>query len=136
MHEGAIAAALIQNILEIRGKEKFNSLKIVTVLIGRMHHVVPSVLQNHFQLLKKEHPALTRCKLVIEIAPVKITCRICGKVTVLETAAFACPACNSTNIEITGGREMHLKDVTGTKDKVKRKKKKYKVNSPKIRPTL
>jgi Zn finger protein HypA/HybF involved in hydrogenase expression len=53
---------------------------------------------------------------------VAVTCRACGKVPVLEQAAFACPACNSTDIEITGGREMHLKDVTGTKDKVKSKK--------------
>jgi hydrogenase nickel incorporation protein HypA/HybF len=122
MHEGAIAAALVQDILEVREKEKLSSLKTVTVLIGRLHHVVPAVLQNHFRLLKKEHPVLAKCKLLIELAPVAITCRACDKVTVLEQAAFACAACGSTNIEITGGREMHLKDVTGTKDKVKSKK--------------
>jgi hydrogenase nickel incorporation protein HypA/HybF len=119
MHEGAIAAALVQDILEVREQEKFNSLKTATVLIGRMHHVVPEVLQNHFRLLKKEHPALARCKLVIEIAPVKITCRTCGKETVLEQAAFACSACASADIEITGGREMHLKEIEGTKAKGK-----------------
>jgi len=117
MHEGAIAVALIQNILEVREKEKIISLKTATVLIGRMHHVVPEVLQNHFRLLKKEHPSLVRCKLVIEIAPVAITCRGCGTVTVLEQAAFACPACASTEIEITGGREMHLKEIEGSKVK-------------------
>ncbi|MCX6554084.1 MAG: hydrogenase maturation nickel metallochaperone HypA [Candidatus Aminicenantes bacterium] len=126
MHEGAIAAVLIQNILEVREKESLNALKTATVLIGRMHHVVPSVLQNHFRILKKEYPLLAKAKLVIEIAPVQITCRGCGQVTVLEQAAFACSACNSTNIEITGGREMHLKDVTGNKDKVKSKKEKGK----------
>jgi hydrogenase nickel incorporation protein HypA/HybF len=122
MHEGAIAAALVQDILEVREQEKFNSLKTATVLIGRMHHVVPEVLQNHFRLLKKEHPALARCKLVIEIAPVAVTCRACGKVTVLEQAAFVCPSCNSTHIEISGGREMHLKEIEGSKAKVKRQK--------------
>ena len=60
MHEGAIAAALIQNILEVREKEKFSSVKTATVLIGRMHHVVPAVLQNHFRLLKKEYPPLAK----------------------------------------------------------------------------
>jgi hydrogenase nickel incorporation protein HypA/HybF len=122
MHEGAIAAAIIQNILEVREQEKFGSLKTATVLIGRLHHVVPSVLQNHFRLLKKEHSALARCKLVIEIAPVAITCHRCDKITVLERAAFACAACGSTDIEITGGREMHLKEIEGTKVKVKSKK--------------
>ena len=122
MHEGAIAAAIIQNILEVREQEKFASIKTATILIGRMHHVVPEVLQNHFRLLKKEHPALARCRLVIEIAPVTITCHVCDKVTVLEKAAFACTACGSTDIEITGGREMHLKEIEGSKAKVKRLK--------------
>ena len=111
MHEGAIAAALIQNILEVREQEKFNTLKTAIVLIGRMHHVVPEVLQNHFRLLKKEHPALARCKLVIEIAPVRVTCRACGKETLIEHPAFVCSSCDSTDIEITGGREMHLKEI-------------------------
>jgi hydrogenase nickel incorporation protein HypA/HybF len=113
MHEGAIAAALIQNILEVRAREKLSSVKNATVLIGRMHHVVPEVLQNHFRILKKEYPPLTKAKLIIEIAPVQITCRVCGKETRIETPTFACSSCNSTDIEITGGREMHLKEIEG-----------------------
>jgi Zn finger protein HypA/HybF involved in hydrogenase expression len=120
MHEGAIAAAIIQGALEVLDKEKITAAKTVIVLIGRMHSVVPGVLQDHYKILKKECPALARSKLVIEIAPVAVTCRACGKRTVLEQAAFACASCNSTDIEITGGREMHLKEITGTEAKVKR----------------
>jgi hydrogenase nickel incorporation protein HypA/HybF len=117
MHEGAIAVALIQSIIELREKEKFGSVKTATVLIGRMHHIVPSVLQNHFNILKKDNPFLTKSKLIIEIAPVQITCRACGHETKIEHPAFVCSACTSTDIEITGGREMHLKEVEGTKTK-------------------
>ena len=39
----------------------------------------------------------------------------------IEQPAFACSACASTDIEITGGREMHLKEIEGSA-KVKRKK--------------
>jgi len=120
MHEGAIAAAIIQNALEVLGQEKFAAAKTVTVLIGRLHHVVPDVLQNHYRILKKEHPPLSRSKLVIEIAPVRITCRACGKETLIEHPAFVCASCNSTDIEITGGREMHLKEIEGSKVKAKR----------------
>ena len=49
MHEGAIAAAIIQNALEVLEREKLASARAVTVLIGRLHHVVPDVLQNHFR---------------------------------------------------------------------------------------
>ncbi len=135
MHEGAIAAAIIQGALEVLEKEKIAAARTVTVLIGRMHHVVPDVLQNHYRFLKKEYPALSRSKLVIEIAPVRITCRACGQETLIEQPLFACAACGSTDIEITGGREMHLKEIMGvgrkaegdgeeekTKAKVKRQK--------------
>jgi hydrogenase nickel incorporation protein HypA/HybF len=117
MHEGAIAAAIVQGALEVLEKEKLASARIVTVLIGRLHHVVPDVLQNHYRLLKKEYPPLRGSKLVIEIAPVRIACRVCGKETVIEQPVFACSSCGSTNIEITGGREMHLKEVIGRKQK-------------------
>jgi hydrogenase nickel incorporation protein HypA/HybF len=117
MHEGAIAAAIIQNAMEVREQEHIGQVKTITILIGRMHHVVPAVLQNHFQMLKKEYPPLAKSKLIIEIAPVAITCHVCSKVTVLEQATFACPACASTDIEITSGREMHLKEIEGSKKK-------------------
>jgi len=117
MHEGAIAAALIQSILEVGKQEKFSVLKTATVAIGRMHHIMPDVLQNHYRLLKKEHPALSRCKLVIEITPVAITCRACGKETRIEKPAFACSSCSSMDVEISGGRELHLKEIDGFRHK-------------------
>jgi hydrogenase nickel incorporation protein HypA/HybF len=115
MHEGAIAAAIIQGALEALEREKIAAARAVTVLIGRMHHVVPDVLQDHYRLLKKEYPALSRSKLLIEIVPVRITCRACGKETEIVKPEFACPGCGSTSIDITGGREMHLKEVIGIK---------------------
>ena len=130
MHEGAVAAAIIQGALEVLEKETIAAARTVTVLIGRLHHVVPDVLQNHYKILKKECPALARSKLVIEIAPIRITCRACGRETVIERPEFACSSCASTDIEITGGREMHLKEVTGTEAKVKSKKLKVKSEQP------
>ncbi len=111
MHEGAIAAAIVQNALEALKGAGIPAARTVTVLIGRLHHVVPGVLQNHYRLLKKEYPALSRSRLVIEVAPVRITCRACGKETLIEHPSFACSSCNSAAIEITGGREMHLKEI-------------------------
>ena len=98
MHEGAIATAIIQNALEVREQEKLSSIKTVTVIIGRLHHVVPEVLQNHYQILKKEYSPLAKSKLIIETAPVSITCHACGKETLIEHPTFACSACASTDI--------------------------------------
>jgi hydrogenase nickel incorporation protein HypA/HybF len=122
MHEGAVAATIVQGALEALAGAGLPAARTVTVLIGRLHHVVPDVLQNHYRILKKECPALARSKLVIEIAPVRIACRACGRETLIEQPLFACAFCGSTNIEITGGREMHLKEITGTEAKVKSKK--------------
>ena len=117
MHEGAVAAAIIQNALEVLARERFDRARTVTVLIGRLHHVVPEVLQNHFRILKKEYPPLSQAKLAIEIAPVRIVCRSCRRESLIEQPAFACSSCKSTDIEITGGREMHLKEIEGSKKK-------------------
>jgi hydrogenase nickel incorporation protein HypA/HybF len=114
MHEGAIAASIIQGTLEILEKERISSVRRVTVLIGRLHQVIPQVLQNHYRLLKKEYPPLSASRLVIETAPVRITCRACGRGAAIERPEFACAACGSTAIDVTGGKEMHLKEVSGS----------------------
>lgn len=117
MHEGSIAAALVQSVLEVREKEGFSSVRAVTVCIGRLHHVVPELLQSAYRILKKEQPALARSRLAIEILPIRVTCRVCGRETGIDKPEFACSACGSTAIDVTGGREMHLKEVIGVRRK-------------------
>jgi len=119
MHEGSIAAAIVQGALEALEKEGLSSARSLTVLIGRLHSVVPDLLQSHFRLMKKEHPALRRSRLIIETAPVRIACRACGHETEIEKPEFACSSCGSTQIDVTGGREMHLKEITGNEAKRK-----------------
>ncbi len=124
MHEGSIAAALVQSVLEVREQEGLGTVRLVTVCIGRLHHVVPELLQSAYRILKKEHPPLVRSRLAIEILPVRVTCRACGRETEIDKPEFACAACGSTAIDVTGGREMHLQEVVGLKrtgtDKVRR----------------
>lgn len=113
MHEGAIAAAIVQGALEALEREGLAAARSVTVLIGRLHSVVPGVLQDHYRLLRKEQPALARSRLVIEIAPVRIACRACLREAEIERPEFACSSCGSTRIDVIGGREMHLKEILG-----------------------
>lgn len=136
MHEGAIVAALVQSVLEVREKEGLGSLKLVTICIGRLHHVVPELLQSAYRILKKEHPPLARSRLAIEILPVRISCRVCGQGSEIEKPEFACSACGSTAIDVTGGREMHLKEVIGirlTADGGRKKEDKDKIKSKKAK---
>ena len=131
MHEGAIAAAIVQGALEALEREGLSSARSLTVLIGRLHSVVPDVLQDHYRLLKREQPPLRRSRLLIEIAPVRIACRACLREAAIERAEFACPACGSTQIDVIGGREMHLKEIIGVRPTADggRQKKKSKSNS-------
>jgi hydrogenase nickel incorporation protein HypA/HybF len=136
MHEGAIAAAIVQGALETLEREGLASARSLTVIIGRLHSVVPDVLQDAYRILKQEQPALARSKLVIEILPVRITCRACGRETEIERPEFACPACGSTQIDVSGGREMHLKEILGVRRTADggRPKKKSKSSSPSQTP--
>lgn len=130
MHEGSIAAAIVQGALETLAKERLSSARSLTVLIGRLHSVVPGVLQDHYTLLKKEHPALRRSRLAIEIAAVRVACRDCGHEAEIGTPEFACARCGSTRIDVVGGREMHLKEIVGSAPKGKSKKEKGKSENP------
>jgi len=118
MHEGSIAAAVIQEALAVMEREGISTARQVTVRIGRLHHVVADVLQNYYRQLKRDHASLRRSTLRIEFAAVRIRCRRCQQETELSKAAFYCPACGTADgqaIEICGGQELDLVSITGNR---------------------
>ncbi len=113
MHEGTIAAALIANALDIMARERMETATRLTVLVGKLHHIVPTVLRQHYNLLKAQQPAMSGSRLFIRRRDVRLRCRACGKRTTLKQPAFWCPACTSPDIETVGGLELHLVSIVG-----------------------
>lgn len=119
MHEAAFADSIIQMAVEVALREKIRTVKRVDVVIGELHRVVPGVLRTHFEIGKREHPALLRSKLHIRTKKARIACRKCRKKSALTAVSFSCPFCGSAEIEVIQGMELHLASIEGETDEEK-----------------
>ncbi len=116
MHEGSIARSILDTAKEIAEKEDMRRVKRVKVAIGKMHSVVPEVLLNLFNIMKKYYPGLEDASLDIEEKEVKIRCKRCGSVSILDSPFFICEACGSGETEVLEGDEMLILSIEGEKE--------------------
>jgi hydrogenase nickel incorporation protein HypA/HybF len=132
MHEWALAEAILASALQIAEKEKLKEVKEVTVRIGELQQIEPSILRFALRELKSE--IFRNAKFHILRAKTTLKCRVCGtswqfdlkkldKATaeaihfVPEVAHtyIACPKCGSPDFEIAKGRGVWLENIKGAK---------------------
>jgi len=116
MHEASIAQSLVEKTLEIAEKNDLIKVNKIKLEIGKLHHIIPEVLENYFNLLKKEYGMLSSTKLSIKWLDIKLKCKTCKSETIINEPFFLCPKCNSPKTEILTGNELHLMRVEGEKD--------------------
>ena len=75
--------------------------------IGRLSGVEPHLLEIAFNTFK-EKTVCDGAEFIMNIQPVVIACRVCGKETTLEELHYRCPACESIDVTVTEGEEMLL----------------------------
>jgi hydrogenase nickel incorporation protein HypA/HybF len=132
MHEWALAEAILASALQIAEKEKLKEVTEVTVRIGELQQIEPSVLRFALRELKSE--IFRNAKFHILMAKTTLKCRVCGtswnfdlkkldKATaeaihfVPEVAHtyIKCPKCDSPDFEIAKGRGVWLENIKGVK---------------------
>jgi len=113
MHESSIAYNLIHNVLELAKENNLSRVTLIRIHIGRMHHIVPAVLQQHFRLMGKKYPVVAKAKLEIRSQNIQIRCQQCGKESELTEIVFACPHCQSIRVDMIAGTDMHIIDISG-----------------------
>mgnify|MGYP006279377043 FL=1 len=72
-----------------------------------MRQVVPDTLKFAYQTLVGETAAADSV-LEIEFQPTEALCRDCKWRGPVQSHLFVCPQCDSTNLEITAGRDLAL----------------------------
>jgi hydrogenase nickel incorporation protein HypA/HybF len=107
MHELSIADTIVNTVLEEMKKRNIASVTTVGLRIGFLTDVVPEALQFGFEVLIADTP-LAGTRLKIERIPVKGVCRACHDSFEVEDFVFVCPACYSTDIEMTQGDELDI----------------------------
>ena len=108
MHEGSIAKSIIENCITIIEKEGLQKVSKINIAVGKIHAVVPSVLEDMFNIMKMDYSVIAQSKLVITELDVKIRCKTCKKEFILDEPFFICMECGSLDIDVIQGNELHI----------------------------
>jgi hydrogenase nickel incorporation protein HypA/HybF len=117
MHEPAIAAELI-DLVKKQLEQSSHPHAVITqvrIRLGVMRGVVEDSLQFAFEALKAE-TLLERAELVVDKTPVVGVCRRCGAEFKPQEPIFICENCGSGDLDIQGGMELDLVELTAEED--------------------
>jgi hydrogenase nickel incorporation protein HypA/HybF len=112
MHEMSIAAALVDQILEVAEENRMARVERVDLEVGALQLVVPEALDLAFTMACKETLA-EDAKLHQEVTPVEAECRACGHRYLPDIEIFQCDQCGKAEPRILSGRDIILKSLTG-----------------------
>jgi len=113
MHEGSIVKNIIEEVKKISNENSIKEIKEITVVVGKLHSVVPDALNFFFEIMKKEEEEFKDTKLIIIEEDVIARCLDCGREFLSEVNLFRCPDCYSVNVEIIKGAHIYITSVIG-----------------------
>ena len=90
-------------------------LRVVRVVAGQQHQIVPDALVFAYELLTRDTPA-AGSRLELRIRPLEARCPSCGWQGALEPPVFLCGACGQGGIELLGGNELYLESLEVARD--------------------
>jgi len=110
MHELSIAQSVIEQVEQTARKEKAARVVTITLVIGALSGVEREALEFAFPLAAEKTRA-AKAKLIIKEVPAQLTCRACRAKTDFKTTTVACPKCGSTDVEVSGGRDLIIQSI-------------------------
>jgi hydrogenase nickel incorporation protein HypA/HybF len=110
MHEMSITMSLLDLVLEEANKAGASKITGVNIVLGEMTGIIDHYVQANFELLSKNTLA-EDAKLSFQNIPRRARCRNCTQEFRPSDLAWTCPRCRSTEIEITGGKELYVESI-------------------------
>ena len=107
MHELSIAASIVETVSQEIKWQNLQRVQTIVLRIGALSGVDPEALRFGFEAITTDTP-FAKTRLDIEYVPVQGKCRACGRRFTVEDFIFACPICQSVEIEITAGEELDI----------------------------
>jgi hydrogenase nickel incorporation protein HypA/HybF len=107
MHELSIATSIVETVLQEIQRKSLPSVQTIAVRVGALSCVDPEALRFGFESIISDTP-LANTKLEIETVPVQGKCRACGHDFSVQDFVFACPRCDSGQIDMTRGDELDI----------------------------
>ncbi|HQR05201.1 MAG TPA: hydrogenase maturation nickel metallochaperone HypA [Gemmatales bacterium] len=109
MHERSLLMALLHQVHCIQAQNGDADVEEIAVEAGPLSGVEPDLLSTAFTEFTPQHPY---ARLTIRVVPMTFLCKSCCQTWTMERFASECPACLSTNVQITGGDAFRLLHVT------------------------
>jgi hydrogenase nickel incorporation protein HypA/HybF len=110
MHELAITRSLLDLVLEEAAKANASKVLKINVVLGEMSGVVDRFVEFNFDLLSKDTAAAS-AELSFRNVPKQARCHKCSHVFNPEEIRWACPNCQSTELEIIAGNELYVESI-------------------------
>jgi hydrogenase nickel incorporation protein HypA/HybF len=108
MHEYSIVQTLIEQC-EIQARQHGASrILSLEVKVGVLSGVEPQLLETAFETFRQQSPLCGEAQMTLQIQPVEVFCRACGRHSVLQQHHYVCPQCASQAIDITDGDGLFL----------------------------
>lgn len=132
MHEWALAEGIIQTADKFAEDQGMEEVTEVKIMVGELQQVEHDIIGFALDQLRTKR--LSHTEFVFESVPARFKCRKCGHEWQLETEKMdketgeaihfvpemahvyiKCPACGSTDFEVTQGRGVWLATMRGRK---------------------
>ncbi len=111
MHEMGIALQVIEVVTaSIPPELKDAKVERIRLRIGKFSGVVAESLTFCFEVAARKTP-LEGAEVLIEEIPSIARCRACLFQWEVDMAAFSCPECSSTEIDMISGRELEVSSI-------------------------
>ena len=110
MHEMALCESLLDVIEEQASAQSFTRVRRVRLEVGPFSGVEIEALRFAFDVIVKNTLADGAALEIIEVEG-KGLCLDCNETVMIEDRLSACPECNGTNVRVTGGYELRIKEL-------------------------
>ena len=110
MHELTITQNILDIALEHAQEAGATKISRITLVIGEMTGVVEECVRFYMGLLTKE-TAAQEAEIVVRRVPITARCRDCGENFEVRESRWACPRCQSTSLDVIGGKELLVESI-------------------------
>lgn len=110
MHELGVVMEVVRTVLEVAEQNQVTEIETVVLQIGQLSSCIPHYVQEVWPAAA-DGTLLQNTRLEIEVLPANGRCRACGKVFDAVEHKGRCPACQSSDFELLGGREFLIKEI-------------------------
>ncbi len=107
MHELSVCLALVRRVQAIARDQGASAVEQIVLRIGPLSGVEPPLLRHAYPLAAAGTLA-QGAELVIESAPVRVRCTVCGAETEVTPNRLLCGSCGEFRTRLLGGDEMLL----------------------------